>query len=348
MQRQPARSGKRSINLPSPDSTPGALVISLDFELAWGVFDTLGTEGPYKSNLLGAREVIPRILELFDSFNVAATWATVGFLFAETAEEKEWFSPPPELRPSYSDVRLDPYRVTVGANERTDPLHFAPSLIRLISETPRQEVASHTFSHYVALEPGQGFPSFAADLEAAIAIAKSHGHDLRTLVMPRHQSRPDYFPAYRSAGFTVHRGNEPNRLNLPERGGQTPIWVRGARLLDSYLNVTGPSTFSWEQMAVRDGLQDVPESRFFRPPMTRHALIENLRIRRITGAMETAAKLGQVYHLWWHPHNFGLHQGHQLAQLERVLRAYRTLQQDYGMLSLNMAEAASMAALGQG
>ena len=58
---------------------PGVLVISLDFELFWGVRDNRSIED-YKENLLGGRLAIPQILDLFDSYNIHATWATVGFL----------------------------------------------------------------------------------------------------------------------------------------------------------------------------------------------------------------------------------------------------------------------------
>ena len=67
---------------PNQNTPPfGALVISLDFELHWGVRDKRPVDGPYRENLLGAREAIPQMLDLFEEFGVAATWATVGFLF---------------------------------------------------------------------------------------------------------------------------------------------------------------------------------------------------------------------------------------------------------------------------
>jgi hypothetical protein len=81
----------------------GALVISLDFELHWGVRDKSAPDGPYRENLLGARKAIPRILDLFEEFDVAATWATVGFLFAESRREREEFSP--VVRPQYTDTK---------------------------------------------------------------------------------------------------------------------------------------------------------------------------------------------------------------------------------------------------
>jgi hypothetical protein len=91
---------------------PGALVLSLDFELLWGVRDHVHRGSPYIRNLLGARVAIPRMLELFTGFEIAATWATVGFLFAKN--RTELMNTSPELRPSYNDRRLSPYGDAIG------------------------------------------------------------------------------------------------------------------------------------------------------------------------------------------------------------------------------------------
>ncbi len=125
------------------NALPGALVISLDFELRWGVRDW-NTAGRYTPNLHGARVAIPHLLSLFAEFDVAATWATVGMLFARDREELQ--AAFPQVRPAYINRALYPYDEPIGLDERTDPLSFAPSLIDAISQTPRQEVASHTFS----------------------------------------------------------------------------------------------------------------------------------------------------------------------------------------------------------
>src|SRR5579864_5566921 len=94
----------------------GAFVISLDFELHWGVRDHEPPNGPYRQNLLGARKAIPRLLELFQRYGISATWAVVGFLFAETTEELRKFEP--ALRPRYCDHALDPYAEPLGEGER--------------------------------------------------------------------------------------------------------------------------------------------------------------------------------------------------------------------------------------
>lgn len=322
-----------------PATGAGALVISLDFELAWGVHDSLGADGGYRGHLLGAREAIPRLLETFAAYDVGATWATVGFLFAEGREELEAFSP--ELKPTYLDPRRDPYSIAVGEGERDDPLHFAPSLVRAVASAPRQELASHTFSHYYCLEPGQTVEQFRADLDAAMAIAAHRGWRLRSLVLPRHQVRPDYFPAIAAAGFEVHRTQERNFLNQPHATGGTTSPIRALRLLDSYLPVSGSNSVPWSDALPGDGgLVDVRESRFLRPAIGRLAAAEPLRVERIVSAMSRAAARGEIFHLWWHPHNFGVDQDLNFGNLRRILEAFVRLRDRGVMESLTMAEVA--------
>ena len=68
------------------------LIVSLDFELFWGMQD--GWElSEYEENILGGRAAIPKMLELFRRHGIHATWATVGFLFADNYEELSQFLP---------------------------------------------------------------------------------------------------------------------------------------------------------------------------------------------------------------------------------------------------------------
>ena len=58
------------------------LTISIDFELFWGVRD-VRTVRNYGDNILGVRQAIPAMLELFKECEVHATWATVGLVTFE-------------------------------------------------------------------------------------------------------------------------------------------------------------------------------------------------------------------------------------------------------------------------
>jgi peptidoglycan/xylan/chitin deacetylase (PgdA/CDA1 family) len=327
---------------PAPP-TYGALVISLDFELHWGVRDATPVDGPYRNNLLGARRVVPQLLDLFEEFGVAATWATVGFLFARSRRELERFSP--ACRPAYTEPTLDPYRETVGTDEAADELHFAPSLIDAIRRRPGQEIATHTFSHYYCLEPGQDRAAFQADLASAMGIARASGMRLRSIVFPRNQHNPAYDDLLLAAGLSCYRGNP--RLWM-YTAAATPRhhrhWLkRGARLLDSYVDAAGPHTARWDDIRQPNGLCNVPASFFLRPCAPRWPRFERLRLRRLVRSLEWAAATKEIVHVWWHPHNFGAHTAENLTFLRALLEAFARLRDTHGMHSLTMTDVAELA-----
>ena len=144
---------------------PGALVISLDFELHWGIRDHVTRDDALYGRLPYARAAVADMVQLFVARNIRATWATVGFLFASTRDQVDRCRP--GERPTYSRSELDPYAEAIGIDEEHDPEHLAASLVDLIRAGNGQEVGSHTFSHYYCLEPGQDEATFRADLSAA-------------------------------------------------------------------------------------------------------------------------------------------------------------------------------------
>jgi peptidoglycan/xylan/chitin deacetylase (PgdA/CDA1 family) len=324
------------------DHRRGALVISLDFELHWGMRDKVSANGSYRRNLLGEWEVVPRILAMFREYEVAATWATVGFLFARSSDELKAFSP--VLRPQYINAALSPYGDPIGKNESEDPLHFAPSLIDAIRLTPRQEVATHTFSHYYCLHPGQDRETFDADLQSALTIAGQREVRIRSIVFPRNQHNPDYDDVLVDAGIICYRGNRRSWMYGPSGVPSDTPWKRACRLLDTYVGVSGAGTIGWDEMTGgRDRICNLPASFFLRPFSVGLRHLEGIRLQRIARSMERAAAKGEVIHLWWHPHNFGVHQQENLDFLRRVLEEFADRRETYGMQSLSMAEAATVA-----
>jgi peptidoglycan/xylan/chitin deacetylase (PgdA/CDA1 family) len=322
----------------------GALVVSLDFELLWGVRDLYpGDGGAYRQHLLGARAAIPRLLDLFAEYEIAATWATVGFLFASTREELERYRP--RTLPAYRDRQLDPYLDLPGAGETDDPLHYAASLVDLIAQTPRQEIGSHTFSHYYCLEPGHDPDSFRSDIESAVAIARSRGVALRSLVFPRNQFNPDYAGTLLDAGFTCCRTNAAGWIYREGAGKRyRRVDARAGRLFDNYLDLSGDQVVSWHDIPFVGSLCCLPASHFLRSYTPRLHRLEPLRLRRVTAGVRKAATDHGVFHLWWHPHNAGLHTDEYLTFLRHVLDEYRRCRDRFGLRSLSMAETARIAA----
>lgn len=315
----------------------GAFIISLDFELHWGLRDHV-TVDEYRDALLGVRRAVPAMLALFEQHEVHATWATVGMLLFDGREDLRRHMPAPEDRPGYRTAELSPYAALdeLGDDEAQDPFHFAPSLVRDIVKTPGQELGTHTFSHYYCLEEGQNEQQFGADLRAAMRVAEDRfGVRTQSIVFPRNQVKPGYLRQCRQAGLRSFRGNQAGWMHAAGAAStQTPV-RRAARLVDSYVDLSGLAAPRQEE-----GLVDLPASAFLRPYSTTLARLERLRQARLRASMEAAARTGGVFHLWWHPHNFGRRLGQNLETLAAVLADFDRLRREQGMVSLTMAEAA--------
>ncbi len=319
----------------------GIFTISLDFELYWGLRDLFTLE-EYMDRISGGRKAVPYFLEQFKTHQINATWAIVGFLFCK--DKQELLESMPLIRPGYKNQKLSPYPYIEsdcpGNNESVDPYHFAGSLIELIKTYPGQEIGTHTFSHYYCLEEGQTGAEFRADLEAAIAIARKRGIDIRSLVFPRNQYNKDYIETARQAGITAYRGNESSWLYRASSRKSHSFIRKIIRRLDDYINLSGYHCYNPESLN-SDYPLNIPSSRFLRPYLPSMALFEPLRLRRITSAMTHAAKNGLVYHLWWHPHNFGVNTKENRSILNNILAHYLHLNKQYGMRSMNMSEIAN-------
>ncbi len=314
----------------------GSFVVSLDFELFWGVRDVVPLAA-YRDNLLGERVAVEALLGRFEKREVRATWATVGALFCRTRDEL--IAAMPERRPSYEDQRLSPYAALgeIGKDESADPFHFAPDLVRKIARTPGQELATHTFSHYYCLEAGQTADEFDADLETAQRLAENFGA-LRSLVFPRNQYNPRYRDVMARRGIRAYRSNPAHWAYAPSSTVE-PRMKRLTRLADAYLPIAGPQTHRVHR--ANDGLTDVPASAFLRPWSRRLRRLDRLRVARIKRAMTHAAEHDECFHLWWHPHNFGVNLRENIEVLDAILDHLDVLRRTKHFESLHMGDLAA-------
>lgn len=313
----------------------GTLIVSLDFELFWGMQDC-STLDEYGDNILGGRKAVPRMLDLFKKYGIHATWATVGLLFAEDKEEIVKFSPLDKDLPTYVEEALSAYKYIngIGKNENEEPYYYGLSLINQISKVEGQEIASHTFSHYYCREAGQTVEQFEADIIAAKKIAEQKGYNLQSVVLPRNQCEPEYTQVLAKLGFLTYRDEENDWIH--EKIKFRPL-MRVLRLMDVYLPLTGYGGYIPK---VENGIVNLVGSRMYKPFFKPLGFLEKLKIHRIKRQMCYAAKNGLTFHLWWHPHNVGSHTEFHMKQLEEILVYYDKLKQKYNMRSLNMKEAA--------
>lgn len=316
----------------------GQFIFSFDFELMWGVRDHRSTED-YGDAALGGREAIPEILALFKEFKISATWATVGFLFARS--KRDIIENLPETLPDYDDPELSPYNFLndeVGEDEDRDPYHYAASIIDQIRTVDGQEIATHTFSHFYCMEPGATTEAFRSDLLACKEIARHADCDVDSIVFPRNQTSERYLDVCREVGINTFRGNRDHfAYRSAAKDAQRSSTSRLYRLIDGALPLSGSGVFRNEPGNAHLG--NVPASHFLRPVSTRRPAYSRLHGRRIRADMTRAARTGGGFHLWCHPHNFGRNTEANLSQLRDILQHFKSLEEKYGMLSLNMRQA---------
>jgi Predicted xylanase/chitin deacetylase len=287
------------------------LIISLDFELHWGRFDkySLDANRAYYTN---TREIVPRVLDLFSKYKIQATWATVGMLMCENREEWEFYKP--SLLPSFEESKFSAYSWMTRQEDVWETGLFAPDLVKEIIQRPGQELGSHSYAHYYSLEEGQTLAQWSEDLKAAKRIAlEKFGVDLESLVFPRNQYSEAVINVAGEAGFHIFRTNpgdwfwkDVEKENLIKKIFRTGDTLFSLGLKTSY---TFPG---------KNDPKFLPASRILRPYRA-GSIFNQRRISRIKEEINTAIKYKEIYHLWWHPHNFGQYPEENLRVLEDLL-----------------------------
>jgi peptidoglycan/xylan/chitin deacetylase (PgdA/CDA1 family) len=284
-----------------------AVVISLDFELRWGLLDILRHDlSRYRGNLEGVRDAVPRLLELFVRRNVSATWATVGALACSGWDE--WRARAPAW-PRY----LDPNLAWSDDYARADPqgrLYFAPELVDAVAKTPGQELGSHTFSHLYLGEPGVTETDVLADGQAMAKLFKDRFQRApKSFVFPRNQVA--HTRALTASGVAAWRENPHPFFWQQNLGPTQSLPVRALRLADAFAPLgrrSAPSVASRASYFIRFNL---PEA------------LWRLHVRRIAKDLQRARPSDSL-HLWWHPHNLGATPARSVARVGELLDALHT------------------------
>ena len=307
-------------------------MISLDFELSWGIHDVFALE-KNEGNMYGARIAIPRILQLFLQYDIHATWAVVGMLHCTNKEEL--MKRLEKVNITYDNPSLSPFvhLTSLGESEMTDPAHYAPSLIQTIKETPNQEIGSHTFTHYYCLEAGQRIDQFERDLQEIV----QNNENVTSLVFPRNHTNYHYLKKSKQYGFTAFRGHEDSWIYKPDATKTNTQVKQMLRYVDQYINLTGHHTYSLKKIQ-KGPILNIRSSHFLKPYSKQIKMFERLRLRRIKNGLTKAAKANEIYHLWWQPHHFGKDMEENLHFLKEILKHVDYLKKHYHFQSLNMRD----------
>jgi hypothetical protein len=273
-----------------------SLVISLDFEMRWGVLDRVDDRfDAYRENLLSVRENIPWLLKIFEERGISATWATVGALACNDWDDFNYFKP--SSMPNYENQGLD---YDNNFNSVLDPageMYFAPDLIKKILCTPGQELGMHTFGHIYGTEKNVTQEQFICDIEANRNIFyNKFGVLPSSLVFPRNQCIHQE-SLLKEGLIQTFRGNEDASWYSVKSQREKRLWNRGRALIDS-INpmVSYSSEYDVSQSA------NIKSSAMLRIHMK--GVLRKLHLKKLKSNI-SQLKSNEHYHIWFHPHNIG-------------------------------------------
>jgi hypothetical protein len=261
--------------------TVGKLTISIDLELAWGVWDHL-TPDDLGRAAGDERPICAALIELFDRYRVPATWAVVAAL-------------------------LDDKSARAGPKEAW----FAPEIVeRVALAKAGHEIGSHSGRHIY-------FDTASAaeardDLAYAQQIHRAHGLAFDSFVFPRGMA--GHLDAIAAAGLKVCNHADVGWVEAARALGRGAGKI--ANLADKLLPIP-PRAATIER---RGALVHIPKSmllmgrnglrRFVLPAVTRTKMRQGLARAQATGG---------IFHLWFHPSNFYYRGEEQLATLASFL-----------------------------
>jgi len=303
----------------------GVFLLSLDFEALWGAIGGLNKNefNSFYNHVKDDEKIVNTLLEVFAEYNIHATWATVGAMLCNNKEEA--------LQYVRNDIYYPKWDISIKqfiSNIQEPSLFFMPNLVRTVASVQGQEIGSHTFSHYYGNELGVSDDLLKQEIESSKLIFSKEGYSIKSLIMPRNQVENLNTDILTQNGIIAVRG----RNHSPKRGALGRV----INFLDSYLPIF-QCTYALP-VCPGMGIVDLKASLFFRSFFKKLRVLEGLKLWRIKTAMTQAAKKGECFHLWFHPHNLGNNLEYNITTLKKIFKHYHNLSIKYGLQSLTMAE----------
>jgi len=202
---------------PLPDGYKGGLVISADFELAWGWRYSKNHEDPLEM-ARRARENMPKLREIFEEYRIPITWATVGHLLLHSCHGRThaWM----QRIPYFENKR---WLYTKGDWFDDDPNTswdnarewYAPDIVEGILHSPvGHEIGCHTFSHIDMSYENCPQEVAEDEIQACVDVAREWNLTLKSFVFAagtygNHEVLKKY-------GFTNYRRTLTHDLSYPQ------------------------------------------------------------------------------------------------------------------------------------
>jgi len=175
-------------------SMKGTFMLGIDVELAWGLVHRKKIDLSEIAQMsINARKALDDVLDLFEKFQIPATWSILGHLILDHCnKDSENELPHPDMpRPNYSWLKDDWYRYDPCTDLQKDPAWYGKDIVDKIVEYIRgskvnHEIGCHSFSHQHFGDPGCGEELARAEIEKCLELMKTeYGIVPKAFTFPR-------------------------------------------------------------------------------------------------------------------------------------------------------------------
>jgi len=250
----------------------GIFCISIDVELLWGRKEN---QKPYINLVKKERSIIRHLLALFRKYKLPATWAIVGKMFL-----------------------------------KGDPLWQGPDIVKMIQNTPNQEIACHSFTHPIFSEAICDQKTAEKEIKNCQIVAKNFGIKLKSFVFPK--NIPGHFTILKKYGFSNFRGEKPYWF------AKIPHFHKLLKILDFLLVLPPPVS---KPLKTSSGLINIPGSMYYVSCRGLRKFIPiKVRVLKAKKGLIRAAKEKKIFHLWFHPIDFAKNTKKMFAGFEEILK----------------------------
>lgn len=275
----------------------GTIIFSADFEMAWAFRFSKTKRNETITKGIQERKNIPKLLDLFEKYDIPVTWATVGHLFLSECKRGQDGLPHSGMpRPKFFENRNwsfsegDWYQHDPCSNKITDPAWYAADLIeKIVSSGVKHEIGCHTFSHLDFTYKNCPKDLADAELDECINYASKIGIALKSMVFPGGTS--GNYESLVERGFICYRKPLKYHIDLP--------------CIDKYDLVAIPSSL---------GLDKDP-----------YGWDKEFHLKIIRLYLEKAARHKLICHFWFHPSMDQWYLENIMPEVIKLVSNYREL-----------------------
>ena len=277
-----------------------SFVLSIDLELAWGVWDKLNSTNVQKI-IDTERLVCENLLNIFDDNEMPVTWAVVAALLDNknkmmgNLNQKAWYAP---------DI-----------------------LDNILNSKTKHLIASHSYAHKEFNTCSN--EEIIEDFEKSIFFLKSFNINTDVFIFPR--NNVFHLDVLKKFNFKTYRSIDQSWYKKVYKYNK--LLGKISNLIDKVIPI---KTNSVSPLIDQFGLTEIPTSILLISKNGIRTIVTNFSMfKKIKDGIDLAISKNECFHIWFHPSNFYYQTNKQFDLLKKIID-YFNLKREQGLIEIKL------------